>query len=225
MSAFYALAFDDRVELLTDGAIYADDGTLLDIRRKVWTSDRLPLAITGRGHSGMVEAMATAMLFAASIGSFDEAVERIDGVLRRRAEKGAPADFEVVLVGISESRGPVIYYAASRDVHGAGFEPWRLHDVGREFGGGNVVDVSDLYDGDGLLNIGVELFERMRAVPGPNPTRPDLPDLYGIGGHIDWTVVAANGAETMRIWEWPDVIGEPIDPKREGREPGWFDAA
>lgn len=225
MSAFYALALEDRVELLTDGAIYADDGTLLDIRRKVWTSDRLPLAITGRGHSGMVEAMATDMLFAASIGSFDEAVERIDGVLRRRAEKGAPADFEVVLVGISESRGPVIYYAASCDAHGADLEPCRLHDVGGEIGGGNVVDASDLDASDGLLNIGVELFERMRAVPGPNPTRPDLPDLYGIGGHIDWTVVAANGAETVRIWEWPDVIGEPIDPKREGREPGWLEAA
>lgn len=225
MSAFYALAFDDRVELLTDGAIYADDGTLLDIRHKVWTSDRLPLAITGRGNFGMVEAMATAMLFAASIGTFDEAVERIDGVLRRRAEKGAPADFEVVLVGISETRGPVIYYAASCDAHGAGLEPWQLHDAGREIGGGNVVDASDLDASDGLLNIGVELFERMRAVPGPNPTRPDLPDLYGIGGHLDWTVVAANGAETMRIWEWPDVIGEPIDPEREGREPGWLEAA
>lgn len=219
MSAFYAVAYEDHIELLTDGAVYADDGTLLDIRRKVWTSDRLPMAITGRGDSGLVEAMANVMLLVSCIGTFDEAVERIDGMLQRRAEKGAHADFEMVICGISEERGPVIYYFATVNVHGSeGLEPWRIHDAGCELGGGNPVDANDIDAGDGLLNIGVELFDRMRAVPGPNPAQPDLPHLYGIGGHIDWTVVAANGAETMRIHEWPDVIGEPIDPARVGRE-------
>lgn len=224
MSAFYAVAYEDRVELLTDGAIYQPDGTLTDIRRKVWTSDRLPMAITGRGDSGLVEVMANVMLTVSCIGTFDKAVERIDGMLQRRAEKGAHADFEMVICGISETRGPVIYYFATVNAHGIdGFEPWRLHRMPGEFGGGNPLtddEIASLGDAStGLLDVAVPLFNTMRMKKGVNPVSPDLPPLYGIGGHIDWTIVAANGAETMRIHEWPDVIGEKIDPAREGREP------
>ena len=53
MSAFYSLCYPDRVELLTDGAIYLEDGTLTDIREKVFRSETVPMAITGRGSTAM----------------------------------------------------------------------------------------------------------------------------------------------------------------------------
>ena len=41
---------------------------------------------------------------------------------------------------------------------------------------------------------------------------PDKPKLFGIGGHVDHTVVTMNGATTMRLHTWPDKVGEKIQP-------------
>lgn len=210
MSAFYAVAYHDRVELLTDGAVYSDDGTLTDIRRKVWTSDHVPLAVTGRGATGVVEGFAAAIMILSARGSFDDTIAAVQGMLERRREKGVPADVEMVICGTSETVGPRILYFATCEAY-AGVEPWTILDAGPELGGGPSPDIDGLDGSNGLRGCGAELMERMRRIPGPNPTRPDLPPLYGVGGHIDWTVITADGCATERIHEWPDVIGEKIE--------------
>lgn len=128
------------------------------------------------------------------------------------AERIDSAEFELAICAISETSGPVILYAAGMDVHGQGVAPWRLHDAGRELGGCPTVDPTGLDLSDGLRGCGVELFERMRAIAGPNPARPHVPDHHGIGGHLDLTTVRADGCVTERLRMWPDVVGQKISP-------------
>jgi hypothetical protein len=215
MSAFYAAAYHDRVELLTDGAVYTDDGILTDIRRKVWTSPVTPLAVTGRGNTRIVEALASAIMCISGCGSFDATIVATQNLLDRRRENGVPDDVEMLICGISETAGPKILYFATCDAYGE-IEPWTILDMDHELAGGPTPDVTGLDGSAGLRECGTELMDRMRHIPGPNPMKPDLPDQYGIGGHIDHTVVAADGCTTERIHEWLDVIGEKIDPKRYG---------
>ncbi|WP_242221210.1 hypothetical protein [Shinella zoogloeoides] len=213
MSAFYALAYSDRIELLTDGAIYSDDGTLVDIRMKVHLSEDVPLVITGRGSSAVVDLFAAGMIALSGCGNVDHALQEIDAMLQRRADQGAPEEAEWLLASISETRGPMLLYAATADLYGYGLEPWRLHDVGKEWGGGPAVDCGDIDASCGLRDCGAELFERMRQVSAPNPAKPDLPPIHGIGGHVDLTTVLADGCTVERLHTWPDTVGEKIDPR------------
>lgn len=219
MSAFYAVLHDDKIELLTDGAVYEDDGVLTAIRRKVWYSDKIPMAITGRGASKAVEFTAMAFLLTDVFGSVDKVIEGIPALLDKMAEKTAaatrPRMIEMVIATISETRGPVLLYAANTNAYGLDWlEPFKLYDVGREWGGGTPADISGIDASDGLHGCGAELFERMRRIPGPSAERPDLPDIYGIGGHVDLTTVRTSGVTVERLRTWPDVIGEKIDPFR-----------
>lgn len=224
MSAFYAMAFPDRVELLTDGAVYNEDGTLVDIKCKVYVSGHLPLAITGRGVTEVIEIFADAfLLYSNACSTFDEAISGIQWMLDRRKDRGVPHDVEVVICGISETRGPCIFYFATADMYGAGIEPWRLLDAGGELGGGASADVgADIAASgiapedarEGLRGVAVPLFDAMRRRKGPNPLKPGLPDVYGIGGHIDLTVVRPTGCTVERLHTWSDVVGERIEPER-----------
>jgi hypothetical protein len=213
MSAFYALKFPDHIELLTDGAFYTPDGTLTDIKRKVWTSKRHPVAITGRG-SEAVEAFAIVMNFHADmVDSVDAAITEWQAMLDRQRDRREYRPFELIACVISETDGPMILYAANMDVHGSGYEPWTLVDAGSEIGGGPVVDTDGLDGSEGLHSLGAELFDRMRQVRCPNPADPAAPEVHGIGGHVDWTAVKANGCIADRLHTWPDVVGEKIVPE------------
>lgn len=55
MSMFYSLCMNDRIELLTDGAWYLDDGTIIGIGTKVRHSASKPLCATGRGATDVVK--------------------------------------------------------------------------------------------------------------------------------------------------------------------------
>ncbi|PTE08206.1 hypothetical protein C9427_21395 [Mesorhizobium helmanticense] len=208
------MTYNDSVELLSDGAVYLPDGTLIDIREKVWRSPGLPLAVTGRG-SMAFEAYAETIL-AMSEDSVDAVIERTHTLLEQ-AKKGvvSSAPCEVLLAGLSETRGPFLAFFSTADVYPQ-FEPFILHDVGPDFGGGNALTAEEIAAlpsaEEGLGKCGVALFETMRGKPGLNPAAPHMPAIHGIGGHIDLTVINANGATTTRLHEWPDVIGEKIDP-------------
>lgn len=229
MSAFYGLAYSDRVELLTDGAIYKPDGTLTDIRSKVWASDRVPMAVTGRGPSVVVETMARLVVALAAGGSFDGAMDRLANIAAGRRDEECPQHFEMAIIGVSKAHGPCVYYFASKDAYGA-FEPWTLYRIpDGELGAGAELSREDMATiGDasgGLLGVAVPLFEAMRKQKGPNPTDPAAPHVHGIGGHLDWTVVDASGVATVRLHDWPDVVGEKIRPELDGKAAAWMEAA
>lgn len=216
MSAFYAVAYGDRIELLTDGAIYTDDGTLVGIHEKYFCSDYVPLAITGRGEWAVVEAFASAIVALSACGSFDRTIDLVAEFLNQKKTAGVPAPCEIIVTGISETDGPTILYFSTTDAYNLpGFEPWTLFDVGQEWGGGSSLGEAELAGIDasaGLADCGVALFEAMRRKPGVNPIRPDLPQLYGIGGHVDLTTITKDGCVTRRLRVWPDIVGEKIAP-------------
>ncbi|MBB4002647.1 hypothetical protein [Aurantimonas endophytica] len=219
MSAFHTAVYPDRVEMLTDGAVYRNDGTLIGIQEKVWRSSDIPLAITCRGDMRTAGVLIPSILRVASAGSFDLMIELLPDILARGKQRGVPAgrDFEIVIAGISETTGPFTAYLTSTKYQ-EGVDAWTLLNMGTDFGGGMALTESELAAlGDigpetSLEDIGVPLFEAMRRKKGPNPCRPDLPSLFGIGGHVDWTVVDADGARTRRLHTWPDKVGEKIDP-------------
>jgi hypothetical protein len=38
--------------------------------------------------------------------------------------------------------------------------------------------------------------------------------VYGVGGWIDLAIVTHEGVSLQRVHEWPDKVGEVIDPAR-----------
>lgn len=218
MSAYFSLVYGDRIELLTDGAIYNDKGVLLGVAEKVYRSSRWPLAMTSRGVCFWNAFGQYLDIVGGAVSSVDELICRLQCYLDHRREKGSPQAFEILIAAFVES-GPVNLYFSS-DPLIEGVDPWIIHQVGPEFGGGPVFTVDDLKAegisiaslSSGLEESGADLMELMRKRKGGNPSNPFLPDVYGIGGHVDLTVVRPDGVTSKRLRTWPDVIGQPIDP-------------
>jgi hypothetical protein len=217
MSGFYTFAYQDRVELLVDGAVYTEDGVLIDIRQKVQVASKTPIAVTGRGSADAVSMMAWAITAKADLcGSFDKTIEWLREKYGERSGTSVGAHHELVIVGISEEYGPSVWYVTTTS-YVEGCEPWTVYNAGGELMGGGPVDISVVGLGNedfavGLRENGGILMELMRRKAAPNPVKPYLPHLYGIGGHVDHVVVSATGNTVERIVEWPDVIGQKIDP-------------
>ncbi|WP_420408292.1 hypothetical protein [Hoeflea sp.] len=221
MSAFYAVNYGDRIELLTDRAIYTEDGTLIATREKVVRIGSIPCAVTARGAMEPLDAIGLYLEMVGAItGSFDQAMLRLGSIIAEMKDTGTEA-CEVIICGISEADGPVIAYFCSAPIH-PGFEPFELYRMNdAELCGGPSPDaMADMPAAgitaesvkDGLAAKGADLMEVLRRKAGLNPVKPDLPPVFGIGGGVDLTVIAATGATTRRLRTWPDQIGEKIDP-------------
>jgi hypothetical protein len=219
VSAFQCFTYPDRVEILTDGALYDDDGRLTAITRKVWTSVSVPLAITGRGDFYRIKAIADVARMFSECGSFDQTLEQLNGFLAPLGGEDVPY-FEVIVAGISETVGPSVYFAAPANVYGLpNFKAWTFERTIGDIGAGPFLTEHELAAvgmsradlSNGLLEIAVPYFDAMRRKPAKSVSRPDLPEVYGIGGHIDWTVVIPGGTATVRVHRWPDVVGERIE--------------
>ena len=221
MSAFLTVNYGDRVELLTDGAIYTEDGTLIATREKVVRIASVPAAITARGAMEPLDAIGLYLEMVGAItGSFDAAMIQLDSLITKMKDQGGPA-FEMVICGISETDGPVIAYFCTAKAYPQ-FEPFTLYRIyDAELCGGAALDTAAELPAagitaesvkDGLAAKGADIMELMRRKPGPNPIRPDLPPVYGIGGHVDHTVIRADGVTTTRLRTWPDVVGAKINP-------------
>lgn len=232
MSAYYALAYEDRVEIATDGAIYEDDGTIIDLRYKAWHSDTLPLAWAGRGNSIMVDGVGLMLSAVSFMGSVDWALERFQEAIARN-ERLLEIPFDGVIGSISDAGVPQLHWFTTYDGF-EGFNPLVLYEVGKEWAGAPQPHPSTLADygfpermaTSTLGESAGDLFEALRATRMQHLAHPDQPWIYGVGGHVDLTTVRADGCTTERLRTWPqDVVGEKIDPAREGREPEWLKAA
>lgn len=221
MSAYLAVNYGDRIELLTDGAVYTEDGTLIATREKVVRIASIPCAITARGAMEPLDAIGLYLEMVGAItGSFDATMVQIDSLITKMKDQGGPS-FEMVICGISETDGPVIAYFCTAKAYPQ-FEPFTLYRIyDAELCAGAALDspaemaaagiTADSVK-DGLATKGADIMELMRGRAGPNPLKPDLPPLYGIGGHVDHTVIRADGVTTTRLRTWPDRVGEKINP-------------
>ncbi len=220
MSAYVCIAYEDRIEMLTDGAIYDDDGILLEAAEKVFRSERLPIATTGRGLFNVVNLFAAYIIaltqFSKSVG---EVLSRLEAYLESQKSKAGVPPFEIIICAIHEEQGPIVIRFSSVAL-GDGLEPWTLYALGREVIGGPLINLDDIRAGgvsieslcQGLEDQGADLMEILRKRKAGNPAESLLPDVYGIGCHVDHTVIRAEGVATRRLRTWPDVIGEEIDP-------------
>lgn len=220
MSAFIAVAYEDRVELLTDGAICDEEtGALIDVRRKVWHSDIVPIAVTGRGNSDAVETVCGAIVAVAeALGGFDPAMTWLIDALADRQEIGGNNALEIVITGIAESRGPVVLYFSTAEgqvLEGAPVVPWVLFDMAGSAAAPVPSEIDTaLVEGLAFVVGGSLAMDAMRKTLTNDVFRPRLNEQYTVGGCIDHTVISAEGIEVARVHVWPDVIGEPIDPFR-----------
>ena len=224
MSAFVSIVHKDSIELLTDAAIYTPDGTLTGIRSKVFTSMHLPMAITGRGTTLALEAMARGILqIGAALGSFDALVANLEELLFdqwRDAKAGLPEhDIEMLIAGFSEESGPQQWFFVTHDRQ-PGIEPFRLVEAPRNCVAGPPVSAADVPALSGtigpgfLAKHGADLLEVMRR-----KRVSDLvfgTDCYAIGGRAELTTITKAGATTRTMRTWPDKVGSPINPFAAG---------
>jgi hypothetical protein len=218
MSAYYAMAYNDRIEIAVDGAIYEDDGTIIDLRKKFWKSDRFPLAFVGRGSSVSIDGVGHLLDVQCSFcDDVDEVLERLAAALERNARDGA-TPIDGLLAGWSKTYGPLLHWFTTFDGF-EGFEPFRLYNVGAEWAGGPTPDAETLasfgfpWPGRTLAECAVDLFEAMRRTEMEHLAHPGRPMLYGVGGHVDLITVTAAGCVTERLHTWPqDRVGHKITP-------------
>ncbi|WEZ83520.1 hypothetical protein P6U16_01290 [Rhizobium sp. 32-5/1] len=147
MSAFFSVCYEDRIEILTDGAHYNPDGCLVALQTKIFPNGSKPFAVTGRGHSVSLERFAR--LFnrvADACVSVDDALREIDREIQKlglMAIEKAPQPVEVIIPCISETKGPINVYLATQDVYGYA-APFTMSVAPSEVGGGRQCRVTSL---------------------------------------------------------------------------------
>jgi hypothetical protein len=221
MSAYYAVAYEDRIELAVDGAMYRDDGTITALPEKFWISDRLPIVCVGAGQVDL-DAVAVLIDFQSDFyGSVDGVIENLASALARNGPKTA-ATMSIVIACWSETQGPQLYwfttYEAAAELF-EGCEPFRIYNAGAEFGGGPQPSAETLAahglprPGVALAECAVDLFEAMRETRMCHLAHPDKPMLYAVGGHVDLVTVRAESVTSKRLRTWPeDRVGHKISP-------------
>ncbi len=227
MSAFISHTYTDRIEILTDGAVYDAAGVLVGLKEKVYRFRFAPAALTVRGAGEPMNMIGYALdaVAALSSGSFDAVLEFLPPMLDRMKGVGVGMDYEMLIAGISDTHGPLHVYFTTA-AYADGIEAFKLYRMGDLFGGGVMVPVEE-QDKAGITNAalkdsfaetGTALMELMRRQKGLNPISPDTPEIHGVGGHVDHTVIRADGVITTRLRTWPDVIGEKINPFAHDKE-------
>lgn len=231
MSAYYAVAYPDRVEIATDGALYRDDGTIYDLALKCWHSDRLPLAFAGRGNATMVDGIGLMLDVLTPFGSVDMVLE-VFGKSLSRNERLREIPIDGVIGSISDAGTPQLHWFTTYDGF-EGFEPLRLYDVGKEWAGAPSPSPDVLAEygfpermaTETLAEAGADLFEAFRRTKMVHLAHPEQPKLYAVGGHVDLTTVRAEGVSVERLRTWPDVAGEKIEPELDSKAASWMAAA
>lgn len=218
MSAFIALAYNDRVEILSDGACCTPEGIFIRAQRKIWAAPELPLAVTAVGAVSEIDPLVSIIMEACRFGSVDTALD----LLRTGFEKFGPVDCErkyvIVIACVSERFGPTIWTYANRPLGDAPMHRLHLSRGAESMGPGldaaevEAIGLPHDWANDGLRAHGLDLFEAMRRKPGSSPFEPEREPGFYIGGHVDHAVVSAEGVSVERIREWPDVPGERIAP-------------
>lgn len=225
MTGFIVKPFHDRVEILSDGALYSEDGTLLGTAEKVIPSGLVPLAVVGSGSTKDIAALSQVVLLAAAVTrSFDKTVDMLQSALAGIALSAKDdTRLRFVVAGISEAHGPVAYVVSTFAEAGSTIPAFHLKRMPSIFAqgayptaeqyaayfeaSGRAIDVNRGLERDGVFLIGA-----MREQKIPNPTNPDAPPTHNIGAHVDLTVIRTDGVTSKRLHTWPDVIGQPITP-------------
>jgi hypothetical protein len=217
------MKYPGSVQLLTDGAAYDEDHVLTAIVSKVWSSRKLPIAITGRGKRRLVEFLATTIVADAdSAPSIDHLLEIVVPKLLEDVRRCDPDDFDIAIAAWSEADGPRLYYVdAGGEMRGEGpawtLQPRSFAWCASMLSGSEMVDVTYKngrppkigrllsLDPDYLKDYGADMMELIRSKPTNG--------YFSVGGHCQLTTVTAAGVETVTLRTWPeDRVGMKISP-------------
>jgi hypothetical protein len=220
MSAILTSTTATEIEMLADGLVYENDGTIVERREKIYVSDRMPLAINTRGSAAVGNLIVTVARLMELTGSFEAVLRTLSGTLSQHASRFAelPA-VEIVIAGLMNGM-PQTWRAYTHDMGDQpAFAFWMLDEryVGGAMGEPTATDWEALGvvpdASDGILRLaGVAAMECLRAMPGPVYGVEDGGEVCGVGGHVQYVRIGADGSVTNEILhEWPgDVAGQKV---------------
>ncbi|RWM28492.1 hypothetical protein [Mesorhizobium sp.] len=231
LSALSSLHSPDAVIVLTDGAVYDNDGRLLTVKRKVTVSEKLPLAVAFRGNLAFGEVTSHQIIRAAEEVGFDRMLAALQADLPNMPTS---PKLDILIAGVSEIAG--VMHCKFTNV--PGFKAVGVIDT-EQPPPLALVDPGPIYvglGGDGksqfgleaigippprkdetieawLARYGVNIFEWYRRMRVPvDPGDPNTDWQHLIGGILNMTVVKRSCVSTTLLHRWPDKIGERINP-------------
>lgn len=214
MSAINLILQHNSSHLITDGAAYRHDGTMLCAATKAWPLPHLCAAVATRGPMMFGPVLIGLLCLAAS--TFDQLQASIADVSREAfvsfrglLSGDVPDDFDIVVAGISETNGPTGFIVGNHTRYG--FDPWtvtRLEGlcmtpssgelvthVQREFADRSVDDLDP-------AAAGLHILELQHAAQ----LQPDS-QFPHVGAFAQITSVTADRIETRILRRWADKPG------------------
>ncbi|KQZ93477.1 hypothetical protein ASD74_15090 [Rhizobium sp. Root564] len=237
MSALNIIQQAEAVHLITDGASYELDGTIIDILpSKVFILSEAKAAIAFRGRT--IEWIPHELL---NCDSLEAALELIPAIARasieylHNLEYGQNAEslrhFECVVAGWSEKNDrPEAWGMTTRieeqpDIfrHVLDFTPFTMFELPVLVASPAVSlsevlgTVATLEDVDALApqDAGLSLLQAQRKSRYPVEGEPQ----YIVGGYGEITTIDRCGVRQSRLVTWPDQIGRLIDPFASATNP------
>lgn len=225
MTAYFAVPYADRIEMMADGACCDPQGVLLEAVTKIWSVPGKPVALTARGALNQVKPFcddAIAAFIAAP--TIDQALVKLSDTMPIHPAILYPWWFEVVIAAMSESMGPTLWYYSNHRTDGPlgsdTVPPMKLIRWQGIAAGGSGLDEHEVAalgvarhaTEKGAKDLGMKLMEAWRRKAVVPRNEPDGPAVHGVGCHVDHATVSAAGVVIERIHTWPDDIGRPIQP-------------
>lgn len=235
MTALAVFRHSDAVQVVSDGTVQGPSIDPIGNFSKILPIPHLSAAVALRGVPIMLPVLAFALQSAAT---FDELRNGAASLARRFFDEWRsvlqqspfPAEFDLVVAGISERDGPASYLVCNHDRHGV--KPWTVADLGPCAllpGGPAVMDEfwkaypagtsSQALDPerDGLRILEMQQRHELEAafemVDGtPLPMR--------IGGFAQLTTVRRDAITTKIIHRWPDEAGNRYANVSDFNNPG-----
>lgn len=236
MSGWVSMVCQTGVALLTDGGVWSrHDNTLVDIRRKVFTSDLVPVAITSQGRFDRNEEISRELLDRAvemGVADFIDGLQDIaDEIRDRYGEARGYETTRLCVTACHPKLGGVHrtfishdrqYYAATgeKTQHAA----YAVVDPGGGlfFSGGRIrwpdIEAAQLMPLAGedmfayAVRAGAGLMNLIRTKKGLDVETGEI--VYPVGGQVDLTLMTEECRRTDTIYVWPeDQIGQRINPQ------------
>ncbi len=220
MSAIITSRTATEVELLADGLVYQFDGTIVGRQRKIVVAPNLPLAINVRGPQGVGAALAGAARLLSMAGDFTGVVQFLSDQIGKDSRFREQPIAEVTVAGVVDGV-PQVWQGFTHDYGEQAAGVFRAHAdryIGGAMGKPDVATwnswgpTPDAPDGV-LRKHALTIMAGLRALPGPVYGVEDGSDVRGVGGHIQYVRIGADGSITDEIiHEWPeDVVGEKVN--------------
>lgn len=213
MSAYIAVAYPDRIEMLADTAyLDGETGILLSLAPKISAHPSAAFMVmlrTGDLLHDMITYVGKAHAAVTAGASYDEAVEETANIMRTAPMPQAIV--ELILCGLVDGR-PKMTVLQLRPREG-----FHSHDTSD----------GDLVMGGSLTSEEIEAtgFQHETLARGVEPGGMKLMTAfrnsdggfghYAVGGQVQLATLRPSGVNVRTIGYWPDLIGSPISPGRQ----------